>query len=88
MKIKIENIFTGVLVVCALIVTILLLRKEFFNTNKSINIITIDNWERLIDENEKIDGNNPKVFIIEFFDYECPYSYWENCFCESVPIYG
>ncbi len=21
-------------------------------------------------------------------DYECEYSYWENCFCESVPIYG
>lgn len=73
MKIKIENIFTGILVVCALIITILFLRKEFFRNNNSANIINIDNWKKLITKDEKLDSNNTKVYIIEFFDYECPY---------------
>lgn len=73
MKIKIENIFSGILVICALIVTFLLLRKEFFDNNKSINIIQVDNWEKLIVKDEKIDNENPKIYLIEFFDYECPY---------------
>ncbi|PJC56981.1 MAG: hypothetical protein CO025_15455 [Ignavibacteria bacterium CG_4_9_14_0_2_um_filter_37_13] len=73
MKIKTENIFTGILVVCALIVTILFLRKEFSGNNTELNFSIVDNWKELIPEDEKTNGNYSKVYLIEFFDYECPY---------------
>lgn len=73
MKIKTENIFSGILVVCALIVTILLLQKEFSGNNTDLNISIVDNWKELIPEYEKTNGNYSKVYLIEFFDYECPY---------------
>ncbi|MCZ7610347.1 MAG: DsbA family protein [Ignavibacterium sp.] len=73
MKIKTENILTGILVVCALIVTILFLRKEFSSKDTELNISIIDNWKELIPEDEETNGNYSKVYLIEFFDYECPY---------------
>lgn len=73
MKIKTENIFSGILVVCALIVTILFLRKEFSSNNKEIKFSIVDNWKELVPKNEKNNGKYSKVYIVEFFDYECPY---------------
>lgn len=73
MKIKIDNIFTSILVICALIVTFLVLRKEFFTDDRTTNISSIANWEKLITYDGKIDTNNPKIYLMEFFDYECPY---------------
>lgn len=73
MKIKIENIFTGILVVCALIITILFLRKEFSGNNTKLNPSIVDNWKELIPEEGKVKSNKPKVYLIEFFDYECSY---------------
>lgn len=74
MKIKTENIFSGILVICALIVIILLLRKEFSSTDTKLNWSVVNNWKELIPEEEWKDENNKhKVYIVEFFDYECPY---------------
>ncbi|HMN24908.1 MAG TPA: thioredoxin domain-containing protein [Ignavibacteriaceae bacterium] len=73
MKIKTENIFTGILVICALIVTILFLRKEFSSNNSKLNISIVENWKELISEDEKANSEYPKVYLIEFFDYECSY---------------
>lgn len=70
MKFNLGNIFNGLLVICALIVTSLLLKKEFFN-NKESAISTLTNWEYLIDGGKSIDAQ--KIYIIEFFDYQCPY---------------
>ncbi|MCL5031300.1 MAG: DsbA family protein [Bacteroidetes bacterium] len=73
MKAKIDNIFTSILVICALIVTFLIVRKEFLTGDQTINISSVDNWKELITHDGKIDTNSPKVYLIEFFDYECPY---------------
>jgi protein-disulfide isomerase len=74
MKIKTENIFSGILVICALIVIILLLRKEFSSNNTELKFSIVGNWKELIPEEEWKDENNKhKVYIVEFFDYECPY---------------
>lgn len=70
MKFNLRNIFSGLLVICALIVTSLLLKKELFN-NKESTISTLNNWEYLIDGGKSIDAQ--KIYIIEFFDYQCPY---------------
>ncbi|MFA3782620.1 DsbA family protein [Melioribacteraceae bacterium 4301-Me] len=73
MKIKIDNIFTGILVICALIVTFLLLKKEFFTNERTTNVSNIANWQKLITYDKKIGTSSSKVYLIEFFDYECPY---------------
>jgi protein-disulfide isomerase len=73
MKIKTENIFSGILVICALIVIILLLRKEFSGNNTELKFSIVGNWKELIPEDEKTNGNYSKVYLVEFFDYECPY---------------
>lgn len=73
MKNRIDNIFTSILVICALIITFFVLRKEFFAEDQTLSISSIENWEKLLPHDAKASANNPKVFLIEFFDYECPF---------------
>lgn len=72
MKIKTENILTGILVICVVIVTFLFLRKEFAGKTE-ISYTIVDNWKELIPADERENGSISKAYLIEFFDYECPY---------------
>ena len=72
MKIKTGNILTGILVICVVIVTFLFLRKEFAGKTE-ISYKVVDNWEELIPADEREKGSISKAYLIEFFDYECPY---------------
>lgn len=71
----VSTIFTGVLVVCALVVTGLVIKREFFkDKGKKKKVQKIANWQVLKNGGHYYWGNkNSSVQIFEFFDFECPY---------------
>jgi len=73
------RIATITLVVCAVIITALLVRREFFLSEaivpKSIPLrhLSDSTWKQLIKSDLMSGSQNAKIKIVEFFDYECPY---------------
>ncbi len=72
---RLNNFLTVILVICALIVTILVVRRELFlrRNDLSYQIVKINNWEILLRGGQIIGNRDAAVYIVEFFDYECPY---------------
>jgi len=66
-----NNIFTGILVLCALIITILILRKEFVNRPHP-QVSKVENWKKLLGQGHWLGPKDAAVYVIAFFDYECP----------------
>lgn len=66
-----NNIFTGILVLCALIITILILRKEFAN-RPHLQMSKVENWKELLGQGHWLGPKEAAIYFIEFFDYECP----------------
>lgn len=67
-----NTLATALLVVCALIVTGLLVRKEFFLGAESISSRTIPEWKEVVEGGRWIGSKNARILVVEFFDYECP----------------
>lgn len=71
------NLLTTLLVVCAILITAIIIRREFFlsqsQTNSTEAETFIENWKEL--EFAGPEGNFPdaRVQIIKFFDYQCPW---------------
>jgi len=70
---KLNDIFTVILVLCAIIVTALVVKKEMFSNDSTVKIQTVNNWQSLITGGQLIGKKNAPVVIIEFTDFECPY---------------
>jgi protein-disulfide isomerase len=66
-----NNIFTGILVLCAVTITVLILRREFAQTLRP-QASKVENWKKLLGEGHWFGPNDAAVYIIAFFDYECP----------------
>lgn len=75
----ISDFFTGILVLCAIIITGFVVRQEFFPPGQELELNTrqVENWQQLQLKGQKTGSENAPVQIVEFFDYECP-------FCKSV----
>jgi len=69
--------FTGLLVVCALVITGLVVRREFFGPKQEPRIRQIRNWQDLDFNGSRTGPSEAPVQMVEFFDYQCP-------FCKSV----
>lgn len=76
-KDKISLGFSGVLVVCALVITAFVIRKEFFPNEPEPEIQQVENWQQLELNGHRLGSADAAVQIVEFFDYQCP-------FCKSV----
>ncbi|MEX2455743.1 MAG: thioredoxin domain-containing protein [Balneolaceae bacterium] len=76
-KDKISLAFTGILVICAIVITGFVIRQEFFPPEPQLNTQQVEKWQQLELKGQKTGPENASVQIIEFFDYECP-------FCKSV----
>jgi len=74
------RVLTAILVVCAIIITLLLVRREFSSSqpdpvSETIPSRQISNieWQQLFQNGILLGPPESKVKIVEFYDYECPF---------------
>jgi len=74
MNTTLSNVLTGILVVCALIVTGLLVHREL-NAADSGETATqmVERWPSLVDASTSRTGTSAPVTIVKITDYECPF---------------
>jgi protein-disulfide isomerase len=77
MKSKWELLSTGILVICALSITALLFKREFFATSASVpraqKTTQVSDWEHYVGNGSRIGQTSAEVQLLEFADFECPY---------------
>ncbi len=68
-----SNAFTAILVVCAVILTFIALKREYTKSDSTLKSQEyIEDWDKIFSVGAlKADKEN--VVVIEFFDYECPF---------------
>jgi protein-disulfide isomerase len=78
MKVKIESVVTVTLVVCAVITTCVVLRREFFAPAPPLAAAEqkpafIEDWRAQLANGIRIGPVQAPVQLLEFADFECPY---------------
>jgi len=78
MKVRLDTVITGTLVLCALVTTGLVVRREFFSPALSPVLrekkpIFIKDWRAILSRGSAIGSADAPVQIIEFGDFECPF---------------
>lgn len=71
-----SNTVTGVLVACALVITLAVVRKEFLTPLPSTATDeprALEGWEDLTDAGLRLGPDNATVVVIEFADFQCPF---------------
>lgn len=70
---------TTILAICALIITALVVRREFFVPNQTPDPLEVKKelevavWQKVSEQGPVIGPKNARVKIVEFYDYECPF---------------
>jgi protein-disulfide isomerase len=78
MKVKIDTIVTGVLVICALSITTLVARRELTSSPTSMleeerRPLYVKEWQDGLDRGVRLGAADAPVQLIEFADFECPF---------------
>ena len=72
-----SNIVTGVLVACALVVTVAVVRQAFWTPAPppppSSEPRAVDGWSSLADAGLRMGPEDAAVVIVEFADFQCPF---------------
>lgn len=80
---RMGSLLQGTAVGCAVIVTLLLIRREFFpatipegarsgRVSWDEPFYTVDNWAALTNEGHRVGAPDPTVTLLVFADFECP----------------
>lgn len=73
---KFANLALGVTALCAVTVTVLLVRREFLAPeigNGKVPELFVANWRELGESGHVMGSNAAAVTILEFADFQCPY---------------
>ncbi len=80
MKPTFPTVVTTILVICAVIVTALLVRREFFLSGdiskpdpSPVRQLDVTAWQQASENGLILGSHTAKIKIVEFYDYECPY---------------
>ena len=80
MKNTFSSVLTTVLVICAVTITALLVRREFFSPDdltesdpSPVRELDVDAWLQASENGIILGSNTAKVKIVEFYDYECSF---------------
>ncbi len=64
---------TTILVLCAMVVTSILVRHELVPSGSRTEPVFIENWRALLSGGHTVGDTSALVYVIEFSDYQCPY---------------
>ena len=69
------NLLTGVLVSCAIVVTLVVVRREFFPgvVSPSPQTREIEGWEEVVSGGLRFGSLESDVVVVEFADFQCPF---------------
>lgn len=72
---KLMDVLNIVLALCAITITVLVVRRELFSPARgpSLKPIAVAAWERVFDGGEIVGDPAAPVRVIEFVDFECPF---------------
>ncbi len=73
---RLLNAVTVVIATCAVIVVVLLVRREFFVDSSSADPARpaiVEDWQRLLSEDRWEGPSSPRMAVVEFVDYQCPF---------------
>lgn len=85
------NGVTSLLVICALVVTALLLRRELLAPNARVAMpvpSVVEDWKSYATDGHTLGAYNARVTIVEFADFECPYCRQLHEYIDSLRVLG